>query len=766
MRLWITGSGIVSSIGVGKAATLQSLMASRSGISKVRYLKTAHSEFPVGEIPMSNSELEQALGIAAGTPTTRTSLMGMLALREALASTGLDKESISDVAFVSGTTVGGMDMTEQHWLDFPESSQYDVYIRSHDCGACTEMIADHFGKFASVTTLSTACSSAANAIIYGARLIESGTTDIVIAGGAECITKFHLNGFNALRILDTAPCRPFDDSRAGLNLGEGAAFIVLESERHAIARGAKAQAFLDGYANACDAHHQTASSADGEGAFRAMREALQMAKLKPSDIDYINAHGTGTPNNDSSESAAMRRLFGETIPPMSSTKPFTGHTTSASGSIEAVICMLAIENSFIPPNLNFSSTTDCIAPVTELRSSVLLRHVLCNSFGFGGNDSSLLISSCKNQSILGQSEKRTSNKGDIFLYSAQHISAQKPFSREWMTKPLQHTEPYVRSIEPDYKPYIAPMEARRMGRILKRALAVTKETLAQSGVEKPDIIVTGTGLGCIENTELFLDALCREGEEFLKPTHFMQSTHNTISSLLAIQLGCHGYNATYAHKTISFDSALNDALMQLREAKKNGQKSATAIVGGHDELTPAFYNLLCKAGYLGNPGTMASECSASLVLGTEKREGAMCRVTDMAMLYHPSPESITIAVRKLLSHNGMSADLLSGVLTGYNGSENSQHTYCDHYNDIFGNVPMLHYKHLFGESYTASALGVYVAACCLAEQYIPHSLLCNASGGAECDKESTHSRLSTPKAILLYNADDEKNHSLTLLTTV
>lgn len=750
MRLWITGSGVISALGVGKESTLQSLLASKSGISTVRYLKTEHTEFPVGEVPMSNDEMERILGITADTPTTRTSLMGMMALREALQSAGIESEALPQVALVSGTTVGGMDKSEQHYLDFLENNEYNEFIRTHDCGACTEMIADRFGRFASVTTLSTACSSAANAIIYGARLIESGSADIVVAGGSECITKFHLNGFNALRILDTSPCRPFDDSRAGLNLGEGAAFVVLESEQHALARGAKAEAFLDGYGNACDAFHQTASSPDGEGAFRAMSEALRMAGLQPSDIDYINAHGTGTPNNDSSESAAMRRVFGEAVPPVSSTKTFTGHTTSASGSIEAVVCMLAMQNSFLPPNLNFSVATDCVKPVSEIRRGVALRHVLCNSFGFGGNDSSLLISNtnnCVNQAVRIPSH----SSKQIYVNSVQHISAQVPFSREWMTNPVMYVEPYVRSMEPDYKPYIAPMEARRMGRLLKRALAVSKEALAQSSIEMPDIIVTGTGLGCIENTELFLDALCREGEQLLKPTHFMQSTHNTISSLMAIHLGCHGYNATYAHKNISFDSALHDALMQLR-----GGSGVTALVGGHDEMTPSYYNLLCKTGYLGNDGEMASECSTAAVIGTESRKGTLCRIADMRLFYKPSVMQLKEAMNTMLSHNGLNVSSLAGVITGFNGSEYSRHFYCDGYKDLFGDIPMLHYKHLFGESYTSSAMALYVGACCLAEKHIPKSLEVNTS----CPSPSA------PQALLLYNADDGKNHTLTLLTAV
>lgn len=391
--IWITGAGIVSAVGCNKREVLESLVAGRSGIGPMRYLRSVHTEFPVGEVPMSDEELCAALGIDASTPTIRTALLGMLALGEALDEAGLSGGELPGAAFISGTTVGGMDRSECYYPDFLANDSRNEYIAMHDCGASTELIADRFGRFGFVSTPSTACSSAMNAILVGANLIRSGAFDIVVAGGSECLTRFHLNGFNALMILDTQPCRPFDATRAGLNLGEGAAYVVLERAASARRRGVHALATLDGVANTCDAFHQTASSADGEGAFRAMRGALADAGLNPSEVDYINAHGTGTPNNDASESAAMLRLFGDRVPPVSSTKAFTGHTTSASGAIETVICLLALRHGFLPVNLNWQHPMDNgIVPVRESRPSREIRHVLCNSFGFGGNDSSLLLS--------------------------------------------------------------------------------------------------------------------------------------------------------------------------------------------------------------------------------------------------------------------------------------------------------------------------------------------------------------------------------------
>lgn len=396
----ITGAGIVSALGIGKEETLSSLTAFKTGVGPLKYLKTSHKEFPVGEVPLSDEAMKERLGIFS-EPTTRTSLMGMIALEEALRQSGLLPENQEKrcelkklgIGLVSGTTVGGMDKSEQFYLDYLANDSKNQYIRTHDCGATTELIEKHFGIFSSVATISTACSSAANAFILGANLIRTGRAKIVVVGGCECITKFHLNGFNSLMILDLTQCKPFSANRAGLNLGEGASYIVLETPQSAKSRGVSPLAVLSGWGNACDAFHQTASSDDGEGAYLAMRGALKMSGLKPSQIDYVNAHGTGTQNNDVSESAALKRIFEENLPPISSTKGMTGHTTSASGAVEATICLLSLQSGLIPANYGWQEPIEGgIVPVAKNLQNPNIKHIMCNSFGFGGNDSSLILS--------------------------------------------------------------------------------------------------------------------------------------------------------------------------------------------------------------------------------------------------------------------------------------------------------------------------------------------------------------------------------------
>ena len=652
----ITGAGIVSAIGVGKEETLRSLQEERSGIRPLRYLKTEHHEFPVGEVQLTNDEMCALLGIdPTKQPTTRTALMGMVALKEALEQAGLTPDQYPQIPLISGTTVGGMDKSEQYYIDFLENDSRNEYIRTHDCGACTEMMADHFGRFRMLTTLSTACSSAANAVITGAELIRAGRAECVVVGGTECITKFHLNGFASLMILDKEPCRPFDASRAGLNLGEGAAWLVIETAEHAARRGAKPLARLAGYGNACDAFHQTATSADGEGPYRAMKRALESAGITPDQVDYINTHGTGTGNNDATESTAMRRLFGEQVPPFSSTKAFTGHTTSASGTIEAVICMLAMQHSFLPVNLRFTDAGECLTPVHQATGKPL-HYVLSNAFGFGGNDSALLFEQvnsdeCVVGSIREHELPTTHYPLPTFILSAAQISAQEPLCEAWKENPVALSEPLTRSREADYKQFIPPLEARRMGRILKRAIATANTAMNDAGLGTPEAIITGTGLGCIENTEIFLDALCREGEDQMMPTRFMSSTHNTMSSIVAINLQAHGYNATYAHNTVSFQSALMDALLQLRRGAVDN-----AMVCAHDEMTPSYHALLCKGGYLKDK--KAAECAVSMVLANENNGHALCEIADMRMLYRPTEEEKQQALDELVESSKLKVEII------------------------------------------------------------------------------------------------------------
>jgi 3-oxoacyl-[acyl-carrier-protein] synthase-1 len=395
MEIIITGAGIISALGIGKEETFKAFVNRRSGVAPIKYLKTSHTHLPVGEVKYGNEELYEMLNIPQSEAYIRSSLLALSAVNEAIIQAKIEDRSGLNVAFLSGITVGGMDKSEEYYADFLNDNSKNAYIELNDCGACTEQIADYFGGFNMVSTIVTACSSSANTIIMGADMIKTGKADIVVAGGCECLSRYHVNGFNTLMILDRELCKPFDRDRTGINLGEGAGYIVLESAENAKKRGVAPIAVLSGYYNACDAFHATASSPDGLGAYLAMKGALENAGLKPEDIDYLNAHGTGTPNNDLTEGMAIMRLFDENIPPVASIKAFTGHTTSAAGSFEAIVSMLAIQHNFLPINLNFKNKIEehSFAPFIDSNPPKTIKHILSNSFGFGGNDSAIIISS-------------------------------------------------------------------------------------------------------------------------------------------------------------------------------------------------------------------------------------------------------------------------------------------------------------------------------------------------------------------------------------
>lgn len=390
----ITGMGIISAIGNTVEENFTALTNNMVGISTIDNIVTIHSDnIKVGEIKKTNEALVADLGLPADNNFSRTAMLGAIAAKQAVKNAGITDINEYKTGLISSTSVGGMDMTERYYYEYFKNSSILKYVESHDGGDSSQKIADTLGITGIVSTISTACSSAANAIMLGARLIKAGKLDRVIVGGTDALAKFTINGFKTLMILSDTDNTPFDNERKGLNLGEAAAYLVLESEEVVQKEGKKVLAYVSGYGNANDAFHQTASSENGDGAFLAMQKAMKVAGLGVDDIDYINAHGTATPNNDLSEGRAIIRMFGDKVPDFSSTKPFTGHTLAAAAAIEAVYSVLSLQNNVIFPNLNFKTPMSefDLLPQTSLKHKPI-QHVLSNSFGFGGNCSTLIFS--------------------------------------------------------------------------------------------------------------------------------------------------------------------------------------------------------------------------------------------------------------------------------------------------------------------------------------------------------------------------------------
>ena len=510
MSIAVCGIGIVSAIGIGAGETLGNLRTGRSGIGKPTLLGSA-VDVPVGEVKRDNAALGELLGIPEREHPSRTALLGMAAAAQAVADAAIPAGA--RVALVSGTSVGGMDLTENFYRDFRTDKAKGRLrdVAGHDCADSTQRIARYCGIGGYTATVSTACSSAANAIVTGALLLGSGMADYVVAGGTDALCRFTLNGFNSLSVLDREPCRPFDATRAGLNLGEGAGYLVLTHERP----GMRTYCRLAGYANANDAYHQTASSQTGEGAYRAMAGALAQSGLRC--VDYINVHGTATPNNDLTE-ARGRRTFG-------------------------ALKFVRVRRQLLFVNL-----------------CQMKLYVNCITSGAG--------------------------------------------------------------LRRDIKELIPEMNLRRrMSRVVKSGVAAGIESLLEFGDRAAvEAVVTATGLGCIADSEKFLDSLIANEERMLNPTPFIQSTFNTVGAQIALLRGLHCYNTTYANRWTSFENALTDAALRI-----GAGLSRAVLVGAFDETTPSVEKVLQRLGMAQQGGW--GESSVFFVLTAEAFDTSVAAIT-------------------------------------------------------------------------------------------------------------------------------------------
>ena len=389
-RVMVTGMGLVSALGRGVDAHRSALETGQTGLGPAHLLDSRYaSQMTFGELGEDSKVLSDIVGID-GLPTSRTTLLAMIACTEAIDQSGLSKDELAstDTALISASTVGGMRQTHKLYADTMSADISSPYAITYATSRHTMRLAEHFGIRGLTDTFNTACSSSANAIMFGARLICSGRARRAIVGGSDALAAFTVNGFNALMILSDEPCRPFDINRKGLNLGEGAAYLVLEHED--ICRDKPGIAEICGYGNACDAYHASSTSDEAWGPFHAMDKALKVAGVSPAMIDYVNTHGTGTEINDRTESTAMHRVFGK--PPLyNATKSYTGHTLGAAGSLEAVFTLISMEQGRVYPSLNCTEPLDDHGPVLETTSKDI-QHAMSNSFGFGGNCTSLVFS--------------------------------------------------------------------------------------------------------------------------------------------------------------------------------------------------------------------------------------------------------------------------------------------------------------------------------------------------------------------------------------
>ena len=639
----ITGVGIISAAGRGVEAVAAALRTGRTGLGPLSLFHSArHAEAQVGQIREDVDRLADAVR------GSRSDKLAWIAAREALQRAGLaevPQRSAIDparIGVVLGATVGGELASEEVLGKFlNEGRRRCGRLRYHECASAADLCARQLGAAGPRFTLSTACSAGALAIAAGAELIAAGEADVVLAGGCDSLCRLTLNGFGSLLLLDPSGCRPFDAHRAGISLGEGAGMLVLETAETARARGAVVVARLAGWGASCDAYHATAPHPEGDGAALAMQRALQRGRLRPDDIDYVNAHGTGTRDNDLVEAKALKRIFGERLPPFSSTMRFFGHALAASGAIKAVVCVSALQRQEIPPNPGFQDADPQIGlePVRETRAG-RLRRIMSNSFGFGGNNAVLIFSapdapppeapaspapapndrggsfqigtsSCLNTehrtpdarqgldnarksvtfqagaclAVIGAGVVSPAGVGVESFFAACRAGAPAPSPRELPPSLAPCAVPAYACGPFGAEQAITPGRRRKLCRLQQMALVAARQSLppelvSRVGAERA-CVAMGTGLGLLNEAVAIMESLVQSGEPTPQPLRFTNSVHNALASQVAMELGLRGMNSTATHREISFEAALWHAR---REVSAGGADAA--LVGGGDELNP------------------------------------------------------------------------------------------------------------------------------------------------------------------------------------
>jgi 3-oxoacyl-[acyl-carrier-protein] synthase II len=398
-RVVITGAGSWNGFGAGVPRFLEALQNSRCAIGDMTLFSTAG--FRTGRAAVAPTpEVDDLAGVRVGPRLSRSDGMALAAAREAWQSSGIGETKLATdrIAVVVGGTTGGMLEAEEVLRRRRSGELARMHLRglvTMPVASTADVLAHAFGCAGARATVVTACSSSANSLGFAADLIQEGRADAALAGGTDAHCKMTYAGFNALQALAPDVCRPFDRRRAGLSLGEGAAMFVLEEEAQARRRGAVILAEFGGYGMSADAYHMTAPDPEGRGAVLAMRRALREARVAAESVEYVNAHGTGTPQNDPIETRAIKEVFGAHAQRLavSSTKSQTGHCLGAAGAIEILATVLGLRQGFVPPTIHLEEPDpECdLDYVPGAARERRLRFAVSNSYGFGGNNTSVVL---------------------------------------------------------------------------------------------------------------------------------------------------------------------------------------------------------------------------------------------------------------------------------------------------------------------------------------------------------------------------------------
>lgn len=621
-RLWITGLGLVTPLGVGVEPTWAALVRGDRAIGPIGLFDAGGQRVgiagEVSSIPWPSHVPEQSAG------WSRTSVMAEAAAREAMSEARLDARH-ARVGLVVGGTTGGMLETEQLLARLhaaPGRRDALDAMLSHPLTATGDCLESRLGPFVRVRTLSSACSSGANAIVVAASWLLSGEVDAVVAGGTDGLCRLTLSGFNALAALDEVPCRPFDRRRRGTSLGEGAGFLVLERAERAGARRARPIGELAGWAVGAEAHHITNPAPDGAVVASIIERAISRAGLTPSDIDYVNAHGTGTLQNDAMEATALARALGSerTRVAVSSSKGQIGHTLGAAGAIEAAITTLVVARRTLVPT----------AGLDEPDPSLALRHVphvgrevprvraaLSNAFGFGGMGTVLVITEPE---VLG-SKAAGSPAGEGRSVAVTGVAAFGPVGRlgaDECGELLGQCFALDAPVDPDV--YLDPARARRLDRAARLGAVAVDHLFVQSGAPAIDAgLLLGSAFANVDPSAAFLHRVFEKGARAASPAEFPNLVPSATVGHVSIYGGLRGPAFATADLAVSGESAFVQASQLVRAGE------APRIVAGAVEPRSGAVQRVLSALFEQPPPDVASRTDLAVAILLEAEEQARAR---------------------------------------------------------------------------------------------------------------------------------------------
>jgi 3-oxoacyl-(acyl-carrier-protein) synthase len=700
VRIFITGMGAVSPLGSGVAETRAALAAGRCHLGPLSLFETPdNTPLPVGQvrIPLATQSIP------------RTHQLARMAVDQAMANCREAPDAV-----VVGTTTGGMRTTEdllKEGIDDP-----DAY-RWHAASSVAEDIADRVGCKGAVFTVSTACSSGAVALKIALEMLRSGKARRVLAGGVDSLCRLTYYGFNALKLIDPLGARPFDKDRRGMSVGEGAAMLMLVAEDY---RNAVAE-FL-GAGLSCDAYHPTAPHPEGRGAYAAMVSAIDDAGLSAADVDYINLHGTGTPDNDLAEARAVMRLFGDRPPPVSSLKGAAGHPLAAAGAFAAVAASICIDAQLIPANTGTRHPDPDLGldPVTRPRQTAL-GTVLVNSFGFGGNNAAVVIGA----PVAERQGADADVPRPMLVTSGACMTGAGTTDRTLTCLSAGESCKGILSMD-DISVILPAHRARRLKYLPRMVMALAEDARRRSGAQNtPATIFFGTGWGALTETHAFLKGLYETGGRFPSPTDFIGSVHNAPAGQVATMFGTTGANVTTTGGDASFEQALIAAGYLGR-----GEDRTILVVGADEYHEPlsALFDPSVRAGDIPSAG------GAALLLDPDSTAAG---VTVFPAFYARAGTDGDFTARLVHSLGGPErirarfGALLAGIPADRRQTGASQ---LEAFRACSGiTLPVIDYRKFVGEFASASAVALFLAVAFTQAGMIP-APLCNGCFTRLADK--------------------------------